>query len=80
MAIDRDTLIIITLMGGPPAAVSWILYEGATYLGPRIKTRELLPLLPFEGPPIPKFVRTKPDVAKGLWETMKIVEKASQVR
>ncbi len=74
MAIDRDTLILVTLIGGPLATISYIAYKGAEYLGPRVETKELLPNFSGQGRLLfPKFTVTKPEVARGLLEELKVV-------
>lgn len=76
MSIDRDTLILTTVLGGPLSTISYILYKGAEYIGPRINTSELLPNLPLQQglPLLPRFTR-RPELMQGLWEEVKIVGK-----
>lgn len=76
MAIDRNTLILISVCGGPPATLTWLLYRTATYLGPKVNTGELLPLAPWQGLPVPRFIKTRPEVWRGLKEHLRIREMA----
>ena len=76
MPIDRNILIVISVCGGPPATLTWLLWRATTYVGPKIKTTELLPLAPWQGLPVPKFIKTRPEVWRGLKEHLKIKEMA----
>ena len=77
--IDRETALILLLVSGPPGLVTYVFFKAAEYLGPRITTAELLPLTPLEGWPLPRFTKTKPEVLRGLFKELKVVEMATKV-
>jgi len=46
--------------------VTFIAYDFAAKAGPQLKPKDLLPLPPWEGPPIPRFLKEKPEVLEAL--------------
>lgn len=79
MAIDKETLTLVTLLGGPFSTVSYVLNKGADYLGPRITMSDLLPILPGQQGKwfLPRFT-AKPELMKGLWEEIKLAEQGTK--
>jgi len=74
--LDRDEALIIFGLSGPFGFGTYALYRAAQYLGPKIRSEELRPMLPHEGPPLPLFAKTKPEVWEGLQRRMRIVQKS----
>lgn len=60
--MDPETLLIVGLVGGVGAAATYATFHMAERLGPNLKAGDLLPMYPWEGPPLPRFTRTKPEV------------------
>lgn len=80
MPIDKETLTLVTLLGGPLSTISYVLYKGADYLGPRITMKELLPTLPGqEGKLFLPRLTARPDLVRGLWEEIKLAETKANV-
>lgn len=63
--MDPETLLIIFIITGVGGVVTYAAYHCAERLGPELKARDLLPCLPWEGPPVPRFL-TKPEILDKL--------------
>lgn len=64
--IDPETGLIIFVVSGLVGVVTFVAYNFATKAGPQLQPKDLLPLAPWEGPPIPRFVKEKPEVLEAL--------------
>ncbi|GAG84354.1 unnamed protein product [marine sediment metagenome] len=71
--IDRETLAIIALLGGPlfgpGAAITYIVYQVAGEVGKITEPGDLLPS-PFPHAPLPRFIREKPEVVARIKEML----------
>jgi len=71
--IDRETLAIIALLGGPlfgpGAAITYIVYQVAGEIGKMTEPGDLAPDLPHS--PLPRFIRTKPEVVARVKEMLR---------
>jgi len=65
--LDPETGLIMFIVGGIGTVVSFTAFKIAQQIGPGISISDLRPCLPHEGPPIPIFLVTKPEVVKGLF-------------
>lgn len=64
--IDPETLLIVGIVGGLGAAGTFATYHCAQKAGPKLSLSDLLPLAPWEGPPLPRFTKTKPELLAEL--------------
>lgn len=71
--IDRETLVIIALLGGPlfgpGAAITYIVYQVADEVGKMTEPGDLLPS-PFPNAPFPRFIREKPEILARVKEML----------
>lgn len=72
--IDRETLAIVCFLGGPlfgpGAAITYCVYQIADEVGKMTERGDLLPDS-FPHLPIPRFIRTKPEVIARVKEMFK---------
>jgi len=66
--LDPETGLIMFAVGGIGAVVSFNIFKIATEIGPKISLSDLRPCLPWEGPPIPVFIVTKPEITKAIFK------------
>lgn len=64
LGVNPVTVGILAVAGAVTAAGSYMLSQVATKAGSSLKGEDLLPMMPWEGPPLPRFVKTKPEVLK----------------
>lgn len=64
--IDPETGLIIFIVSGIIGIATFAITEFAVKVGPKLEPRDLLPLPPWEGPPLPRFTKTKPEVIEAL--------------
>jgi len=63
--IDPESTLIVGIVGGIGAAVTYALFKIADVVGPELKLKNLLPALP-PNPPLPQFLIAKPEVAESV--------------
>ena len=63
--IDPVTGVIIFVISGTFGVATHVLYEFASTAGPSLELGDLRPMTPVEGPPLPLFIRTKPELLGG---------------
>jgi len=66
MLIDPETALLLAIIGGVGTVVTFMAYRFADKAGPMLEPKDLLPLPPWEGPPLPRFIKTKPEVLEVL--------------
>ncbi|MBA7633286.1 hypothetical protein ES703_40849 [subsurface metagenome] len=64
--LDPETSLILFVVGGVGTLVSFTAFKVAQQIGPRLSLTDLLPLAPWEGPPLPRFTKTKPELLANL--------------
>lgn len=69
--IDPETALIVAAVGAGGSLLGAVALELGQKIGPLIHATDLLPLLPWEGLPLPRFTK-KPEVMKALRELLKV--------
>lgn len=64
--LDPETGLIIFVIAGIGAVVTFVAFGAAEKLGPNLDPGDLLPASPFEGPPVPRFMIAKPQLLESL--------------
>ena len=64
--IDPETGLVIFLITGIGGVLTYTAFHLAERAGPKLTLGDLLPLAPWEGPPLPRFTKTKPEVLAEL--------------
>jgi len=60
--IAPSMLLLVGVIGGVGAAATYDTFHYAEKLGPKLTLGDLRPCFPWEGPPLPRFVYTKPEL------------------
>lgn len=66
LGIDPETLLVVGIIGGLGAAATYASFHIAERVGPELTLGDMLPLAPWEGPPLPRFTKTKPELLSVL--------------
>jgi len=66
LGIDPETILIVGLIGGLGAAATYSTFHIAERAGPKLTLKDMLPLAPWEGPPLPRFTKAKPGLLAEL--------------
>lgn len=66
--INPATGIIVFILTGGTGVMGFAAFRAANRLGPKLEVSDLRPLFPWEGWPLPKFTKTKPELLKSLRE------------
>jgi len=64
--LDPETGLILFVVGGIGTIATFTLFKTAEEAGPKLTLGDLLPLAPWEGPPLPRFTKTKPELLANL--------------
>ncbi len=64
--LDPATGLILFVVGGIGTVATFTLFKTAEKAGPKLTMGDMLPLAPWEGPPLPRFTKTKPDLMANL--------------
>jgi len=64
MLIAPGTAALVFLIGGTSAMATFAAYRVATKAGPGLTLKDMMPCLPWEGPPLPRFLITQPNILK----------------
>lgn len=60
--VNPETVAAIFVIGGVAAAGSYVIYRAVDAVGPELEPGDLLPALPWQGPPVPRFMLRKPEI------------------
>jgi len=60
--LTPETVAAIFVIGGVAAAGSYVVYRAVDAVGPELEPGDLLPALPWQGPPVPRFMLRKPEI------------------
>lgn len=66
IGLPPATILIVGIVGGLGAAGTYTSFHYAEKLGEKIELTDLLPAMPWEGLPIPRFFYTKPELVARL--------------
>ena len=66
MLLDPEFILIVAIVGAVGAIAGAHALEGGRRYGPEITGHDLLPMFPWEGPPLPRFFKTKPELLEEL--------------
>ena len=64
--LDPETGLFIFLITGIGGVITYAAFSTAERAGPKLTLTDLLPLLPWEGPPLPRFTKTHPELLAEL--------------
>jgi hypothetical protein len=68
--LSPGVIVIIGAAGALGAVGSYTIVNIAQRVGPKIELGDLLPLAPWEGPPIPRAVKTKPELPQQVIDSL----------
>jgi len=68
--VNPETLAAIFVIGGAGAAGSYVIYRAVDAVGPELQLGDLLPALPWEGPPLPRFMIRKPEILTRAYQAV----------
>lgn len=60
--VNPETVAAVFIIGGVAAAGSYAIYRAVDAVGPELEPGDLLPALPWQGPPVPRFMLRKPEL------------------
>lgn len=63
--VDPETGLLLFIVGGIGTVATFTAFKTAEKIGPKIEAKDMLPMPP-PHPPLPRFLFTKPGVAKSL--------------
>ena len=66
--MNPATAVLIFAITGVGGVITYVTFRKATRVGPKLELSDLRPLAPWEGPPVPKFMKTRPELMKELTE------------
>lgn len=69
--VDPESALIVGVVGGFGAAMTYILFKLADVVGPEISFRNLLPAAP-PNPPVPQFLIKKPKTVESIKDILGI--------
>ena len=58
--------LIVAVVGAVGAVAGASALDAGRKIGPKLTLADMLPLAPWEGPPLPRFTQTKPEVLAEL--------------
>lgn len=64
--IAPGTAVVIFLITGIGGVMTYTAFNLAERAGAKLTLSDLLPLAPWEGPPVPRFTKTKPELLAEL--------------
>jgi len=64
--LDPETGLFIFLITGISGVLTYTAFHTAEIAGPKLTLRDMLPLTPWEGPPLPRFTKTHPGLLAEL--------------
>lgn len=67
MLLDPEYMLIVGVVGAIGAVIGTAAMELGRKAGPEITSRDLMPLSPFEGPPLPRFTQ-RPELAQKIFQ------------
>jgi len=68
--LTPETVAAVFVIGGVAAAGSYVVYRAVDAVGPDLKLGDLLPALPWEGPPLPRFMMRKPEILTKAYQAV----------
>jgi hypothetical protein len=64
--LDPEFALIVAIVGAVGAVAGATALEVGRKLGPQIESKDLVPAAPWQGPPLPRFVYTKPELVRDV--------------
>ena len=58
--------LVVAVVGAVGAVAGASALDVGRKIGPKLALADMLPLAPWEGPPLPRFIKTKPEVLAEL--------------
>lgn len=58
--------LIVASVGAVGAVAAASALDAGRKIGPKLTMADMLPLAPWEGPPLPRFIKTKPELLAEL--------------
>ncbi len=60
--VNLETLGVVFIIGGITAAITYAAYKAVDSIASDLKSGDLLPALPWEGPPVPRGLLRQPEL------------------
>jgi len=70
--LNPEVLAAVFIIGGIGAAGSYVIYRAVDAAGPELEPGDLLPALPWEGPPLPRFMLRRPQVTARALQSVQL--------
>jgi len=64
--LDPEFALVVGIVGAVGAVAGATALEVGRKIGPQIDSSDLVPMAPWEGPPLPRFINTKPELVYNI--------------
>jgi len=64
--LDPEFALVVGIVGAVGAVAGATALEVGRKIGPQVESKDLVPMAPWEGPPLPRFIKTKPELVQNI--------------
>jgi len=64
--LDPEFALVVGVVGAVGAVAGATALEVGRKIGPQIDSSDLVPMAPWEGPPLPRFIKTRPELVQSI--------------